>query len=67
MSNNWRYWRISSVGHEIPYYAYAPNREAAVKALDAVLGGHNPARLLVVEITSDDIPEDTGIFGKEEQ
>jgi hypothetical protein len=62
-----RYWRISSVGHEIPYYAYAPNREAALKAVDIVLGGHNPAKLLVMAITPQEVPEDTGVFGKDDE
>ena len=61
-----RYWRISSAGHELPYYAYAPNREAAIKELDIVLGGHNPAKLLVMAITYDEVPEDAGIFGIDE-
>lgn len=57
-----KYWKVSSPGHELSYFAYAPDRAQAIKALDIVLAGHNPARLAVQEITRDAIDEDEGVF-----
>ena len=46
-----KYWKIGSTGHELVYYVYAPSRDAALREVDFVLGGHNPAKLLVRELT----------------
>ena len=58
-----KYWKIGSTGHELAYYVYAPSRDAALREVDFVLGGHNPAKILVRAITYDEVPEDAGVFG----
>lgn len=58
-----KYWKIGSAGHALSYYAFAPNRDSAIKQVEIVLGGHNPSKLLVKEIRADEVPEDEGVFG----
>ena len=58
-----KYWKIGSAGHALSYYAFAPNRDSAIKKVDSVIGGLNPAKILVKEIRADEVPEAEGVFG----
>jgi hypothetical protein len=46
-----KYWKVASPGHGLPLYAIAETRQEAIKSLDWALGGHNPFRLQIQELT----------------
>ena len=45
-----KYFRIGVKGHILSYFVYAPSAAEGLKLLDLMLGGTNPAALLVTEL-----------------
>lgn len=53
-----KYWKIASPGHGLPLYTQGETRQDAIKSLDWALGGHNPNRLQIQEISEAQYPKD---------
>jgi hypothetical protein len=47
-----KYWKIGNSDDTLWWFAYAPNKEMAVKVVEDLMGPQNPARRIIHELPS---------------
>ena len=50
------YFRVETVGDDLPYYAWADNGNHAIRKVEMVSGPLPPQRVKATAVVSDDIP-----------